>query len=109
MTGITASTARQMAEAATPPTAIAKNVLGAWCVTLTDVELSRLLTNAVTESSTRLLNALDCMDHGCREPGFQGHENGLGDESAGNELQAAREELGRLVGHIKVPEPTFED
>ena len=49
------------------------------------------------------------MDHGCRKPGFQGHENGLGDESAGNELQAAREELERLVGHVKVPEPAYED
>lgn len=33
------------------------------------------------------------MDHGCREPGFQGHENGLGDAIAGDELQSAREEL----------------
>ncbi len=109
MTGIHTLKVRQIVEAMTPPEAIAKNGLGAWCVTLTDEELAILLTKIVTESSTRLLQALDCMDHGCREPGFQGHENGLGDGKAGDELQAAREELERLVGHTKVPEPTFEE
>lgn len=109
MTGITPNQARQIAETIVPSVAIAKNVLGAWCVTLTQTELASLMTNVVTKSSTRLLNALDCMDHGCREPGFKGWENGLGDEKAGDELQAAREELGVLVGHAPVPEPVFED
>lgn len=74
----------------------------------TMAQLEAFACLSVELKSKRILDALDCMDHGCREPGFQGHENGLGDESAGNELQAAREELERLVGHEKVPEPTFE-
>jgi hypothetical protein len=37
-----------MAEAVTPPVAIAKNALGAWCVTLTDAELARLVSNAIS-------------------------------------------------------------
>ena len=44
MPGITTITARQMAEAVTPSAAIAKNALGAWCVTLTDVELAKIFT-----------------------------------------------------------------
>jgi hypothetical protein len=103
MTGITTVQARQMAEAVTPPVAIAKNALGAWCVTLTEAELAMLLSNAVTDSSTRLLKALDGMDRGCIEPGFKGHENGYG-ELAGDELQSAREELAALVGHIAAVE-----
>lgn len=56
--------------------------------------------NAVVEpAARRLLAALDGMDRGCREPGFRGHQNGLGEES-GDELQDAREELAKLVGHI---------
>lgn len=55
MTGITPIEARQMAEAVTPQVAIAKNALGAWCVTLTDAELAMLLDNAATGSSVRLL------------------------------------------------------
>jgi hypothetical protein len=44
---ITAVKARQMAEAVAPQVAIAKNSLGAWCVTLTDAELARLVTKAI--------------------------------------------------------------
>lgn len=55
---------------------------------------------SIANHTKRLLNALDAMDHGCREPGFRGHENGLGDSTAGDELQAAREELAALVGHV---------
>ena len=109
MAGITSTQARQMAEAMLPSVAIAKNALGGWAVTLTEAELAALLTKAGTHSTTRLLNALDCMDHGCREPGWRGHENGLGDEKAGDELQEAMEELVLLVGHEKVPEPVYED
>ena len=55
-------------------------------------------------SITRLLTALDGMDRGCTEPGFRGHQNGYGEESAGDELQAAREELASLMGHIAAVE-----
>lgn len=53
----------------------------------------------VDKATRRLLAALDGMDRGCREPGFRGHQNGLGEES-GNELQDAREELVNLIGHV---------
>ena len=76
---------------------------------LTENELAGLVNEAVASATKRLLDALDCMDHGCRDPGFKGYENGLGDESAGNELQAAREELTAMVEHQSVPEPVFED
>lgn len=75
----------------------------------TMAQLEAFAALSVELKSKRILDALDCMDHGCREPGFQGHENGLGDAKAGDELQAAREELVRLVGHVKVPEPVFAD
>ncbi len=47
MTGITLAKAREMAETLAPSVAITKNALGAWCVTLTDAELAKLLTNTV--------------------------------------------------------------
>ena len=74
----------------------------------TDADLAEFAKQVLERGTVRLLNALDCMDHGCREPGFQGHENGLGDEKAGDELQSAREELVTFVGHQAVPEPVFE-
>lgn len=75
----------------------------------TSEQFEAFVTALVADRTKRILDALDCMDHGCRDPGFQGHENGLGDEKAGDQLQAAREELVRLVGHVKVPEPVYED
>lgn len=63
--------------------------------------------DAIAASTKRLLAALDGMDRGCNAPGFQGHENGYG-EPAGDELQAAREELSTVVGHaaaVEVNEP----
>lgn len=54
----------------------------------------------VGKAAARLLVALDGMDRGCTDPGFRGHQNGLGEE-AGNELQDAREELAELVGHVR--------
>jgi hypothetical protein len=59
---------------------------------------------AIAASTERLLAALDGMDRGCTEPGFRGHQNGYGEESAGDELQAAREELAALVGHVALEE-----
>lgn len=53
----------------------------------------------VGKTAGRLLTALDGMDRGCAEKGFKGHENGYG-EPAGDELDAARDELALLVGHI---------
>lgn len=57
----------------------------------------------VGKATARLLAAIDRMDRGCREPGFRGRQNGLGEES-GNELQEAREELELLVGHVALVE-----
>lgn len=74
----------------------------------TDADLVEFAKQVLTRGTLRLLNAMDCMNHGCREPGFQGHENGLGDETAGNELQQARDELAAYVEHQAVPEPVFE-
>lgn len=74
----------------------------------TDADLAEFAKQVLAVGTARVLNALDCMDHGCREPGFNGHENGLGDVAAGNELQAAREELEAYVRHQKVPEPVVE-
>lgn len=54
----------------------------------------------LTDKCKRLLVAMDGLDRGCTEPGFRGFQNGYGEESAGDELQAAREELAILVGHI---------
>lgn len=74
----------------------------------TDADLAEFAKQVLAAGTARLLNALDCMDHGCREPGFNGHENGLGDSKAGDELQAAREELAAFVEHQAVSEPVFE-
>lgn len=66
---------------------------------LSDVELLRQCFNDSLRLGTkRLLVALDAMDSGCREPGFRGFQNGLGEDS-GTELQEAREELAAMVGH----------
>lgn len=69
-----------------------------YTVTLTQIEA------IVGMASVRLLMALDGMDRGCTEPGFRGHQNGYGEESAGDELQTAREELAALVGHVAAAE-----
>lgn len=61
------------------------------------------LESIVGKASARLLTALDDMDRGCTEKGFKGHENGYG-EPAGDELQAARDELASLVGHVAAAE-----
>lgn len=58
---------------------------------------------ALAAAIARLLAALDGMDRGCTDPGFCGHENGYG-EPAGDELQAAREALELLVGHVAAPD-----
>lgn len=70
----------------------------------TDADLLELIAGVLSVSTKRLLTALDGMDRGCREPGFRGHENGLGESSAGDELQDAREELVALVGHVPAAE-----
>jgi len=54
--------------------------------------------------TSRLLAALDGMDRGCVEKGFQGQQNGYGEPNAGDELQAARDELAALVGHVAAAE-----
>ena len=69
-----------------------------YTVTLAQLEAT------VGKMSGRILAALDGMDRGCTEPGFRGHQNGYGEESAGDELQAAREELAALVGHVAAVE-----
>ncbi len=69
-----------------------------YTVTLTQIEA------IVGKASARLLMALDGMDRGCTEPGYRGHQNGYGEESAGDELQTAREELAALVGHVAAAE-----
>lgn len=70
-----------------------------------DIDLMRqCFDDSLKMGTKRLLDALDGMDRGCREPGFRGHENGLGESSAGDELQAAREELAALVGHVQAVE-----
>lgn len=61
---------------------------------------SMLVQPGTCNAIGRLLTALDGMDRGCTEPGFNGHQNGYGEESAGDELQAAREGLAALVGHV---------
>lgn len=61
-------------------------------------QFQTLVSELVARHASRLLLALDAMDRGCNTPGFRGHQNGLG-EDAGDELQAAREELTAFVGH----------
>ena len=69
-----------------------------------DIDLMRqCFSDSLKLGSKRLLDALDGMDRGCTEPGFRGHENGLGEDS-GNELQEAREELVSLTGHVPIVE-----
>lgn len=68
-------------------------------------QFDTFVREVVAMHTKRLLSALDCMDLGCTEPGFQGHENGYGESSAGDELQAAREDLAGLVGHVPLAEP----
>lgn len=63
-------------------------------------DTSRVITQDVASATLRLLVALDGMDRGCVVPGFRGYENGYGEESAGDELQEARESLAALVGHV---------
>lgn len=63
-------------------------------------EFDAVVKELVGARTKRLLMALDNMDRGCTVPGFQGHENELGESSAGDELQAAREELAQAVGHV---------
>lgn len=65
----------------------------------TSQQFEALVRELVAQRTGRLLDALDGMVRGCREPSFSRHENGLGESSAGVELQAAREELSVLVGH----------
>jgi hypothetical protein len=48
------------------------------------------------QAAKRLLSALDRLDEGCREPGFQGCENGSG-EMVGDEAEDARQALRDLV------------
>lgn len=72
MTEFTPVRAREVAEALVPREAIFKGLRGAWCVTLMDVELAVLLTNAVSQSPSILPEVLDGMDLECREPGLQG-------------------------------------
>lgn len=47
-------------------------------------------------ASLRLLDALDRLDHGSREPGFRGWENGYG-EPCGDEVEDARQAMAALV------------
>lgn len=70
---------------------------------LTENELAGLVIEAIAQAVSPLLKALDGMDRGCKEPGFKGHENGYG-EPVGDELQATREELAALIGHVAAVE-----
>lgn len=70
---------------------------------LTENELAGLVNEAVQAASKRLLVALDCMDRGGPPGGFQGWQNGLG-EDVGDEVEAARAELAALTGHIAAVE-----
>lgn len=54
--------------------------------------------NTVTQAAIRLLTALDKLDEGCNCPGFNGWQNGHG-EDVGDEAQAAREALEAITGH----------
>lgn len=47
------------------------------------------LQAVVARATARLLAAMDGMDRGCMPWGFRGHQNGYGEESAGDELQTA--------------------
>lgn len=47
-------------------------------------------------ASLRLLDALDRLDHGSREPGFRGLENGYG-EPCGDEVEDARQALAAVA------------
>ena len=47
-------------------------------------------------ASLRLLDALDRLDHGSREPGFRGWENGNG-EPCGDEVEDARQALAAVA------------
>ena len=47
-------------------------------------------------ASLRLLDALDRLDHGSREPGFRGWENGHG-EPCGDEVEDARQALAAVA------------
>lgn len=75
----------------------------------TSEQFETLVMTLVANRTKRLLVALDGMDLGCSEPGFRGFQNGYGEESAGNELQAAREELVALVGHVAAVEDEDDD
>ncbi|MFC6281144.1 hypothetical protein [Polaromonas aquatica] len=70
----------------------------------TAAQFDNLVREIVAHHAKRILTALDGMDRGCITPGFRGHQNGYGEESAGDELEAAREELVELVGHVAVEE-----
>ena len=72
----------------------------------TESQFDNLVRCLVQKHVAKILAALDRMDHGCTVPGFRGFEDGYGDGSAGDELQDAREELEKLVGHIAVAEVT---
>ena len=56
-----------------------------------DREIERLRA-----ASLRLLGALDRLDHGSREPGFRGWENGYG-EPCGDEVEDARQALAAVA------------
>lgn len=75
----------------------------------TESQFDNLVRCLVQKHVAKILAALDRMDHGCTVPGFRGFENGYGDGSAGDELQDAREELERLVGHVAAEEVTLPD
>jgi hypothetical protein len=74
-----------------------------------DADLIEFAKEVLSKGTTPLLNAMDRMDHGCREPGWRGHDNGLGDTTAGDELQDALDKLRLFVNHQPVPEPALED
>lgn len=82
---------------------------GALLPQLTANELAGIVNEALMVHTKRLLTALDGMDLGCTEPGFNGFENGYGDSSAGDELEAARQELVALVGHVPAVEEVTQD
>lgn len=70
---------------------------------LTENELAGIVNEAVQLASKRLLMALDGMDRGGPPGGFQGWQNGFG-EDVGDEVEAARVELAALVGHVAAVE-----
>ena len=62
-------------------------------------EVDRL--KAIEAAACDFLKTMDRMDEGCENPGFRGWQNGHG-EPCGDDAQAARETLARLLFNHKI-------